>query len=460
MIREVKRKEMKNKILACLLSATMVAGMLTGCGSASAGVSKASDTAQVSPAASAAASSAASSASASSADNSGSKPTELSFYIWDDEKAYITQVVDQYNSSQSKVKINLTVIPSEEYDDKLKVLLAADSDVDLVDIRGLSQVTTYASTGSLLDITDRIASSGLDTSRYGDMWKTANVDGKNYALPTRTTCWELYYNKDLFDKAGIDYPKQMTWEEYGDLAKKLQEKTGVNGGYWVPWIFQFAAVQQGVYVDCDDSENDKLAYSLQLLNRFYNVDKTHMSYADMTANNPEYLGEFENGKCAMLPNGEWCVQMLLADEASGAGKVNWQVAPMPVPDGVEPGTTWGQFQFAAVTSTCKHPDEAFDFLKYLCGEEGSVIYSKNGMIHAYSGDNAKAAYMKAAGKDCVSVFFDAKKIQEAPNTVGYDEILNAFNENAQLYLLGEKTIDETMTNFAKQKDEIKAKNAK
>ena len=80
------------------------------------------------------------------------------------------------------------------------------------------------------------------------------------------------------------------------------------------------------------------------------------------------------------------------------------------------------------------------------------------MIHAYSGDNAKAAYMKAAGKDCVSIFFDAKKIQEAPNTVGYDEILNAFNENAQLYLLGEKTIDETMTNFAKQKDEIKAKN--
>lgn len=445
---------MRNKILACLLSATMVAGMLTGCGSSSSGASKASDTTQSAPSGSAAVSETASAAS----DSSGSKPTELSFYIWDDEKAYITQVVDQYNSSQDKVKVNLTVIPSEEYDDKLKVLLAADSDVDLVDIRGLSQVTTYATTGSLLDITDRIASSGLDTSRYGEMWSNANVDGKNYALPTRTTCWELYYNADLFDKAGIDYPKQMTWEEYGDLAKKLTEKTGVNGGYWVPWIFQFAAVQQGVYVDCDDADNDKLAYSLQLLNRFYNVDKSHMSYADMTANNPEYLGEFENGKCAMLPNGEWCVQMLLADEASGASKVNWQVAPMPVPDGVEAGTTWGQFQFAAVTSTCKHPDEAFDFLKYLCGDEGSVIYSNNGMIHAYSGDNAKAAYMKAAGKDCVSIFFDAKKIQEAPNTVGYDEILNAFNENAQLYLLGEKTIDETMTNFAKQKDEIKAKN--
>ena len=440
---------MKNKILACLLSATMVAGMLTGCGSStntSASDAAASD---ASPETSAAAAS----------DSSGSKPTELSFYIWDDEETYISQVVDQYNASQDKVKVNLTVIPSEEYDDKLKVLLAADSDVDIVDIRGLSQVTTYASTGSLLDITDRIASSGLDTSRYGEMWKNANVDGKNYALPTRTTCWELYYNADLFDKAGIAYPKQMTWEEYGDLAKELTEKTGVNGGYWVPWIYQFAAVQQGVYVDCDNTDNDKLAYSLQLLNRFYNVDKSHMSYADMTANNPEYLGEFENGKCAMLPNGEWCVQMLIANEKKGASKINWQVAPMPVPDGVDAGTTWGQFQFAAVTSTSKHPDESFDFLKYLCGEEGSVIYSDNGMIHAYSGDSAKEAYMKAAGKDCVSIFFDAKKIQEAPNTVGYDEILNAFNEDAQLYLLGEKTIDETMDDFAKQKDEIKSKNS-
>ncbi len=40
-----------------------------------------------------------------------------------------------------------------------------------------------------------------------------------------------------------------------------------------------------------------------------------------------------------------------------------------------------------------------------------------------------------------------------------NEILNAFNEDAQLYLLGEKTIDETMDDFAKQKDEIKSKNS-
>jgi multiple sugar transport system substrate-binding protein len=180
-----------------------------------------------------------------------------------------------------------------------------------------------------------------------------------------------------------------------------------------------------------------------------------MSYAELTATSADYIAEFENGNCAMLPNGEWCVNMFLEDEASGECDINWQVAPMPVPDGVEDNTTWGQFQFAAITSTSEHPDEAFDFLSYLCGPEGSEVYSQCGMIHAYASDNSREAYIETAGRDSVSVFFDANKIQEAPNTTGYDQILTAFNENAQLYLLGEEDIDTCMSDFIAQRDSIK-----
>lgn len=438
---------MKKKILALVLLVTMTTGMITGCGSkGTEETTEATETVKEETEVAAEA----------STDGSGEK-TELSFYIWHDEEAYITQVVDEYNASQDQVQVNLTVIPSPEYDDKLKVLLAGDSDVDLVDIRGMAQVSTYANSGALLDLTEKIGSGDIDTANYGEMWGTSSVDGKYYALPTRSTCWALYYNADLFDEAGIPYPEQLTWEEYGDLAKQLKDKLGVYGGYWVPWIYQFAAIQSGVYVDNEDTS--KIAYSLELLNRFYNTDQSHMPYSEIVATNPDYISEFSSGRAAMIPNGEWCVQMLLEDEKAGETDINWQVAPMPVPEGVEPGTTWGQFQFAAITSTCKHPDEAYDFLQYLCGKEGSVVYSKNGMIHAYAGEEAATAYKEAAGRDSVSVFFDAKKIQEQPNTKGYDEIINAFNENVQLYLLGEKTIEETMENFSKQRDEIKAKNA-
>lgn len=418
------------------MSLTVVAGLMTGCGSAASGEASADN-----------------GAGAKTADGK----VDLSFYIWHDEETYIRQVVEEYNASQDKVNVNLTVIPSEDYDDKLKVLLAGNSDVDLVDIRGMAQVTTYSSSNALLDITDRVASSGLDTANYGDMWEGSSVDGKFYALPTRSTCWALYYNKDLFDQAGIDYPGQLTWEEYGDIAKEIKDKTGVYGGYWVPWIYQFAATQAGSYVNGDDLS--KVAYSLELLNRFYNEDQSHMSYSEIVATNPDYISEFESGRAAMLPNGEWCVQMLMEHTAAGECDINWDVAPMPVSEGVEPGSSWGQFQFAAITANSKHPDEAFDFLKYLCGEEGSVVYSKNGMIHAYAGDSAADAYMEAAGREGVSVFFDAKKVIEQPNETGFGEINDAFNEQAQLYLLGEKSLEDTINDFAAQRDQIKSKNA-
>lgn len=381
----------------------------------------------------------------------------LQFSIWSDEENYIRKVVDQYNAEDRGIQVELQVIPESDYDDKLKVMLSGGADVDLVDIRGVAQSTQYASQGAILNLNDYIENSSLDVTKYGSMWETSSYQGDFYVLPTRSTCWVLYYNADLFDEAGIEYPGQLTWDEYADLAVELKEKLGVYGGYWVPWIFQFASVQAGKYVD--DEDTSVLQYSLELLNRLYNEDNSHMSYADLTATDAFYISEFENGNCAMLPNGEWSVNMFLEDEASGDCTINWQVAPMPVPDGVEANTTWGQFQFAAITSTCEHPDEAFDFLAYLCGPEGSEVYSQCGMIHAYASDNSREAYIETTGRDSVSVFFEANKIQEAPNSPSYNEILNAFNENAQLYLLGEIDIDTCMSDFVARRDSIQAEYA-
>lgn len=381
--------------------------------------------------------------------------TSLQFYIWSDEEPYIRDVVDQYNASQDAVEVVLNVIASDEYDDKMKVLMAGGADVDIFDIRGMAQVFTYVETDTLLKLDDYIAASDLVMENYGDMLSLSEVDGSYYALPARSTCWVLFYNADMFDAAGIEYPGQMTWDEYADLAVKLQEATGEYGGYWVPWIFPFASVQAGKWVD--DEDTSLMQYSLELLNRVYNVDKSHMSYAEISATNADYIAEFENGNAAMLPNGEWCVQMFMDDEAEGECDINWQIAPMPVADGVEPGATWGQFQFMGINAKTAHPDECFDFLKYLCGDEGSAIYSKHGMIHAYAGQEALDAYKETVGKDCVSVFFDAKKVCEQPNHAGYAEVLSAFNEQAQLYLLGEKSIEDTMADFVAQRADILAK---
>lgn len=435
------------KALALTLCAGMVVG-LAACGSSSSTASTPASSTTGAPA---------------NTDSAASgEKVSLSFYIWSDEENYISKVVDQYNASQDKVQVKLNTIASDDYDDKLKVMLAGDTDCDLVDIRGVAQMSTYASQGAILDISDRISASGLDTSNYGSMWDFSDYDGKYYVLPTRTTCWALFYNPDLLKEAGVEDPGQMTWEEYIDYSEKVaqgldgktaEDGTKVYAGYWVPWIYHFYSIQHGVYVD--DTNTEYLQKSLEVLNTLYS-NGSHYSFEDVNSGTYDYITEFENGHVALLPNGEWCVNMLMNAAAEGKTDVNWQVAPMPVPEGVEDGTSWGQFQYAAITSGCKHPDEAFDFLSYLCGEEGSAVYASTGMIHAYSSDSAEKALIDASGKDSTKVLFEAKKIQEQPNTSNYDEFVNAYKEEAQLYFLGEEDIDTAMSNFTTEADKLRS----
>ena len=183
------RSKAMKRALAAVMTGILAGGMLVGCGSSTSG-----DATTASGSGSATA----------SADTAADGAVDLSFYIWSDEENYISKVVDQYNSSQDKIHVTLTSIPNDSYDDKLKVLLAGQSDVDLVDIRGMAQATTYAAGGALLDLTDRIANSDLDTSKYGDMWENSTYNDKYYILPTRTTCWALLYNTDLIKEAGLE----------------------------------------------------------------------------------------------------------------------------------------------------------------------------------------------------------------------------------------------------------------
>lgn len=419
----------RKQITACLTGILMAGAMLAGCG-------------------------------ADGAKPSGDEKTEdgkvnLKFYIWSDEENYMTEIADNYNKSQNEVSVEIVSIANDSYDDKLKVMLSAGSDADIVDIRTLNQVQQFQDSGALTDLTDMLESSDLDISMYGSMWDASYPDGKVYALPTRSTCWMLFYNEDMLKDAGITMPDQLTWDEYAEMAKKLTSGDGKQyGGYWINWdIYHSIATQQGCYLNSDDITPVK--QSLEYLNRFMNEDKSHVSLAEVQATDAQYLADFENEKVAMMPQGEWLINMLLTDQKDGKTDINWNIAPMPVPEGTEPGTTWGQFQFAGIPKDAKHKEESFAFLKYLCGEGGSAILPKYGMLPAYAGEEAKEVFGEVVGKEnIVDVVFNAKKVLETPPYVKYGELINALTENAQLYLLGEKDIDETMENFEKQRQEI------
>lgn len=435
---------MKKRVMALFLSMAMVITILSGCGNSN--ESSGSD------------SSLESNGEESSEDKNEAETGEkitLKFYIWSDEENYMTEVADNYNNSQEKVTVEVVSIPNDSYDDKLRVMLSGGSDADIVDIRSIDQVLQYETAGALLDITDYVQSSDLDVSKYGVTWDLTYPKGTMAALPTRTTCWMLFYNVDMLESAGVTMPDQPTWEEYREMTKQLTNVAeGEYGGCWLDWrIYQVLATQKKTYLNDDDITDVK--EGLEFINALLNEDKSHTPLAEIKGNDSKYLADFENEKVAMMMNGEWLINMLMTDTKDGKTNVNWDVAPMPVQEGMDAGTTWGSFQFAGIPNYSKHPEESFAFLQYLCGEGGAEVLPKYGMLPAYADETGEVVFREQVGKESVSeVVFNAKKIPEAPSYDKYNELVTSFSENAELYLFGEKDIDATMDNFNKQREEI------
>ena len=113
----------KKRIAAGIMSVIMAAGMLAGCGGS--GGNKEAESAKTEDG-----------------------KVNLKFYIWSDEENYMTEIAENYNKSQDKVTVEVVSIANDSYDDKLKVMLSAGSDADIVDIRTMNQVQQFQDSGA------------------------------------------------------------------------------------------------------------------------------------------------------------------------------------------------------------------------------------------------------------------------------------------------------------------------
>ncbi len=389
---------------------------------------------------------------------SSSGPLTLTVCVWADELTYVTAAADAYNAISKDVTVRVLPLSNDDYDQHIDTVLTDSNTYDLVGIKGIAKTVQLANKDLILDLTDyvrdSIAHNTIDTAAYGNMFNDITYQDRYYAIPTRTTCWALFYNKELFDQAGLPYPGQMTWREYAALAGQLTDtENNVYGGYFLPWIPNCIALQGGTYLTDDNTA--PLKNSLLFLNSLY--ETSHVTYYEMEEieDPPEDVyNTFEEGRVAMVPNGEWMVNLLLQDEASGKSIPDWDIAPMPVGPGQEDGTTWGQYQYMSICSSTRHPAEAFDFLLFLCGEGGAEIYANHAIIPAYSDDQIAASYQKAAGHDSAHYFFESRKIQEQLPIPGYQETIEVFNREAKSYFAGEQTLDEAMEHFETQRTDI------
>ena len=161
-----------------------------------------------------------------SKDTAGDKEVVIwDYFETDAQKEMMQKLIDGFNASQSEYTASHVYVPFADYEKQLTLGVASGELPDLVIMDGCG-MASFISMGLFGDISD--ADINWDEYMEGPMESTM-MDGKHYGIPFATNCTALFYNKDLFDAAGIAYPDEnTTWDEFHEMAKALT-KDGVYG---------------------------------------------------------------------------------------------------------------------------------------------------------------------------------------------------------------------------------------
>lgn len=392
----------------------------------------------------------------------GNNKVVLEYYTWTDEEDYMKKVVDTFNAKNSDIEVRMTTVSNnaDEYDTKILNNLSGGSKMDVYSINGTSGLGLYSSKNQLVDLSDRIKEANLDVGAYGPSYQDITevlTQGKYYALPYRTSQYALFYNKDIFDREGIPYPEQMTWEQYAELAKSLTKGEGPEkqwGGYYADWLIApLGALQKGATILDDNLE--PVGEWLDYLDRLYYKDQSHMSYKQMKAESIDWIKQFENGNVAMLVNGEWTVNMLKADIESGKTDINFDMAPLPLPEGItDPTTVGGVSTFIGINPQSENVDAAFKFVQFVAGEEGESMIAESSVLPAYSSDKTKESFLNATGIQGSSYFFEANTVVENQPVPQIDEVNRVYKEQLGLLLFQEQDSAKTIKDFQDQRQSV------
>lgn len=238
---------------------------------------------------------------------------------------------------------------------------------------------TWAQMGYTLDLRPYVESD-LDQKTIAD-WNPAQYqslflpDGRQFGLPKYHGALALYYNKDLFDEYGVDYP-DAGWDhdDYLEAMRRLTQDRDGNGqtDLWgsmidISWerIQVHVNAWGGHFVDPNDptkclmAEPESLAAMEWIRARMWD---DHVMASLLDVKNMSTRQAFITGKVAMVEDGSWALKDIL----EGAG---FRIGVAPMPAGPVRRTTLATTDAFGIYAHTQHPDEAWELLKFLVSKE-------------------------------------------------------------------------------------------
>ena len=304
---------MKKKVISILLAGLMGVTLLAGCG----GSNEKNSSSQASTSAS------------STGNEDTSEGEEITISLWTvftgSDGDVLREIIDNYNkTNQDGITVEIDIMDNDTLQSKLPSAVTSGTGPSFV-LVGIEYIQEYAENGMIEPIDDFWEATGTNEDNYyGNVVAKSYVDGTLYGVPMQYNLQYLYYNKDLFESAGID-KAPTTFDELAEDARALTNKDAGQYGLAMPndfgYYVQYLWGNGGDVIDTSTGE--------VLLNSQENIDTLtwlqdlagDVSPAGLTSADADTM--FQAGQLAMLISGPWNINVL-----NGLG-MNYGIAAMP-----------------------------------------------------------------------------------------------------------------------------------
>ena len=305
------------------------------------------------------------------------------------------EIIEQFNmgpGAELGIQVNYETVPGswQEYTQKVVSQIAAGNPPDIINMSPL-QKPDYLANEFLTNLTPLMeADADFDAGQWYEptfgAWTddAGDVFGFGHGIYTEA----VFYNKAIFADAGIDAPSldwdnSWTWEELADVALQLtvgdDPQTQQWGFYWQfepGWLFPIFRAFGGNIANADRSvitlDSEGSVAALDFLNELMWVNGAAPPPSVTSATSAGNL--FIQGRLGMFLDGSWW----LGGFKDGIEDFEWGV--LPVPSGPE-GTFTGYWVDAwGIPANSDNPQEAWEVIKFLSGEDASNHYLNHGMF--------------------------------------------------------------------------------
>ena len=353
----------------------------------------------------------ATSAASTASTNGGGAPVTLEYWLWDSNQvAQYQACADDFTAANPNIKVNITQTGWTDYWNNLTTNLTAGSGPDVFTDH-LNYFADFLGKQQIVNLQPYIDKDKVDLGIYfpglADLWK--DKDGNSYGLPKDWDTVAIFYNEKMMKDAGVttDQLKNLTWnpKDGGTWGKLIAHMTidqngkrGDEAGFDKTKIKTYGLFMEGngagfsqtqlsmylfttgfQFTDknpwgtkwnfSDQNYKDTLSWWYSLVKKGYMNDLAMSTSMDANA-----TSAYGAGKFAMVQNGDWMISSFKAPEGSKT-----LFAPSPIgPSGKRASLFNGLTD--AITSTSKHPDEAWQWVKWLGSEQCQKHVADAGVV--------------------------------------------------------------------------------